>query len=72
MKNAEAKGILAPDFKDYVAKMNHNYEETKKDNDFIYHARIPDHKSVAPIGKAHLAKSILPGEKMNPNSQGNF
>lgn len=72
MKNAEAKGILAPDFKDYMAKMNHNYEESKKDNDFIYHARIPEYKSLAPIGKAALAKPIMPGEKLNSDSQDMF
>lgn len=31
-----------------------------KDNDFIYHARIPDIKSLPPIGRAPLAKPIMP------------
>lgn len=70
LKTAEVKGILAPEFKDYMGKMNHNYEETKKDNDFIYHAKIPDSKSLPPIGTAALAKPIMPGEKLNANSQG--
>lgn len=70
LKNAEAKGILAPEFKDYMGKMNHNYEETKKDNDFIYHAKIPDSKSLPPIGTAPLAKPIMPGDKLNPHSRG--
>ncbi|XP_054710017.1 programmed cell death 6-interacting protein-like [Uloborus diversus] len=72
MKTAESKNILNLDFKDYLAKINHNYEEAKKDNDFIYHARIPDAKSLPPIGKAPLAKPIFPSEKLNPNSQDLF
>ena len=32
----------------------------RKDNDFIYHARIPDVKSLAPIGRASLAKQLPP------------
>lgn len=72
MKAADAKAILPSDFKDYLARITHNYEEAKKDNDFIYHARVPDIKSLSPIGKAALAKPLLPGEKMNPNSQDMF
>ncbi|GFS81650.1 programmed cell death 6-interacting protein [Nephila pilipes] len=72
MKTAESKGILTSEFKDYLPKITHNFEEVKKDNDFIYHARIPDVKSLEPIGKAALAKPILHGEKMNPSSQDMF
>ncbi|XP_015928484.1 programmed cell death 6-interacting protein [Parasteatoda tepidariorum] len=72
VRQAEAKAILTSDFKDYIPKITHNYEEAKKDNDFIYHARIPDIKSLPPIGKAALAKPILPGDKLNPSSQDLF
>ncbi|GIY93121.1 programmed cell death 6-interacting protein [Caerostris extrusa] len=72
MKTAESKGILTPDFKDYLPRITHNFDEVKKDNDFIYHARIPDAKSLPPLGKAALAKPIMPGDKMNPNSQDMF
>ncbi|PRD26081.1 UNVERIFIED_CONTAM: Pdcd6ip [Trichonephila clavipes] len=72
MKTAESKGILTSEFKDYLPKITHNFEEVKKDNDFIYHARIPDAKSLEPIGKAALAKPIIPGDRMNPNSQDMF
>ncbi|GBM16713.1 Programmed cell death 6-interacting protein [Araneus ventricosus] len=72
MKSAESKGILTSDFKDYLPRMTHNYDEVKKDNDFIYHARIPDAKSLPPIGKAALAKHLPPGDKLNPNSEDMF
>ncbi|OWA53599.1 Programmed cell death 6-interacting protein [Hypsibius exemplaris] len=32
----------------------------RKDNDFIYHARIPDVQSLQPIGRASLAKQVPP------------
>ncbi|KAJ9593455.1 hypothetical protein L9F63_014984 [Diploptera punctata] len=45
-------------FQDYVNKAQRNLNEAKKDNDFIYHERIPDPKSLNPVGKALLAKSL--------------
>lgn len=32
--------------------------ELKKDNEFIYHDKMPDVDSLAPIGRAALAKSL--------------
>ncbi|KAG8178903.1 hypothetical protein JTE90_017602 [Oedothorax gibbosus] len=72
IKGAEAKGPLPDEFKDYIPRITHNHDEAKKDNDFIYHARVPDTKSLPPIGVAPLAKPIVPGEKLNPNSEDMF
>lgn len=41
--------------------------EVKKDNDFIYHERIPDIKSLEPIGKANVAKLLTMSQPLNPN-----
>ncbi|XP_050463893.1 programmed cell death 6-interacting protein [Cataglyphis hispanica] len=46
-------------FQDYANKAQRNLMEAKKDNDFIYHERIPDIKNVEAIGKASVAK-LLP------------
>ncbi|XP_011173497.2 programmed cell death 6-interacting protein isoform X1 [Solenopsis invicta] len=46
-------------FQDYANKAQRNLTEVKKDNDFIYHERIPDIKHVEAIGKASVAK-LLP------------
>lgn len=46
-------------FQDYANKAQRNLTEVKKDNDFIYHERIPDIKNVEAIGKATVAK-LLP------------
>lgn len=63
LKGAESRGTLyfAQIFRDVLNKANTALEEAKKDNDFIYHAKIPDYKTLAAIGKAVLAKpSPLP------------
>lgn len=46
-------------FMDIQRRANRYFEETKKDNDFIYHARIPEVKQLATIKPAILAKAIV-------------
>lgn len=46
-------------FQDYANKAQRNLTEVKKDNDFIYHERIPDIKNVVAVGRASVAK-LLP------------
>ena len=41
---------------DWNKKCERALTEAKKDNDFIYHERIPDEKNLAPIAKAAVAK----------------
>uniref|UniRef100_A0A493TQR6 BRO1 domain-containing protein n=1 Tax=Anas platyrhynchos platyrhynchos TaxID=8840 RepID=A0A493TQR6_ANAPP len=43
--------------KDLADKINRALTAAKKDNDFIYHDRVPDLKDLEPIGKASLVKS---------------
>ncbi|XP_069329482.1 programmed cell death 6-interacting protein isoform X1 [Eulemur rufifrons] len=43
--------------KDFSDKINRALTAAKKDNDFIYHDRVPDLKDLEPIGKATLVKS---------------
>ncbi|XP_053454981.1 programmed cell death 6-interacting protein isoform X1 [Nycticebus coucang] len=43
--------------KDFSDKINRALTAAKKDNDFIYHDRVPDLKDLEPIGKASLVKS---------------
>ncbi|XP_024083246.1 programmed cell death 6-interacting protein [Cimex lectularius] len=50
-------------FNDYVSKAERALAAATKDNDFIYHDRIPDLKQLAPIQRAALAKQIpLPSQ----------
>lgn len=43
--------------KDLVDKINRALAAAKKDNDFIYHDRVPDLKDLESIGKASLVKA---------------
>ncbi|XP_053323359.1 programmed cell death 6-interacting protein isoform X2 [Spea bombifrons] len=42
--------------KDLADKIHRSLTAAKKDNDFIYHDRVPDLKDLDPIGKASLVK----------------
>lgn len=44
--------------------------EAKKDNDFIYHERIPDVKNLEPIPKALIAKPTPLPSKLLDNFKG--
>ncbi|XP_044258227.1 programmed cell death 6-interacting protein [Tribolium madens] len=58
-QTAQQRSGKASLFQDLQHKAQRNLTEVKKDNDFIYHERIPDIKSLELIGKAQPAK-VLP------------
>lgn len=59
-------------FQDFLNKANRNLTEAKKDNDFIYHERIPDVKSLEPVGKVALAKINPVAHPLGQNFKGNL
>lgn len=69
LKGAESRGgVLYPSaFKEYLKRATRAFEEARKDNEFIYHARIPDYNSLAPIGKAVLAKATPIPDRFLPD-----
>lgn len=57
-------------FDDYVKKANRLLAEAKKDNDFIYHERVPESSVLQPIDKvasARLAKPLPIPERFSSN-----
>ncbi|RZC42803.1 BRO1, ALIX LYPXL bnd, FUN14, DUF3824 and/or DUF1204 domain containing protein [Asbolus verrucosus] len=54
-------------FQDLQHRAERNLAEAKKDNDFIYHERIPDIKSLDLIGKAQPAKVLQLAQPMSHN-----
>ncbi|GLG92649.1 Programmed cell death 6-interacting protein [Gryllus bimaculatus] len=54
-------------FQEYATKAQRNLNEAKKDNDFIYHERIPDVKSLSAVPKAQLAKALPLPEHFSQN-----
>lgn len=58
-KAAQQRSGRSSLFQELFQRAERNLAEVRKDNDFIYHERIPDLKSLDPIGKAQPAK-VLP------------
>jgi BRO1-like domain len=57
-------------FQDHINRAQKALVESKKDNDFIYHERVPDAKSLPAIGKAPLAKTLPIPDRMGQSSKG--
>ncbi|KAJ8671194.1 hypothetical protein QAD02_002453, partial [Eretmocerus hayati] len=64
-KESQIKSSKLPFTKVYCIRTSHRLDEITKDNDFIYHERIPDHKDVPPISKANVAKPLAIPEKFS-------
>ncbi|KAK3913615.1 Programmed cell death 6-interacting protein [Frankliniella fusca] len=45
-------------FEELTNKATRALNDAKKDNDFIYHERIPDYKNLTPVSKAAIAKAL--------------
>lgn len=58
-------------FQEFANKAQRNLNEAKKDNDFIYHERIPDVKALELVGKAQLAKVLPLTHPISQNFKGN-
>jgi hypothetical protein len=69
-KGAQQRSGKPSYFQDYANKAQRNLNEAKKDNDFIYHEKIPDVKSLLSVGKAMLAKSLPVPERLSQNFRG--
>ena len=70
MSAAEQRGGSNFIFSDQSKKIVKCLTDANKDNDFIYHAKIPDHTSIPPIGKAAVAKILEPSVPMSANFKG--
>ncbi len=70
LKQAQQRSGVPNYFDDYVKKTNRLLAEAKKDNDFIYHERVPESNTLMPIDKvasARLAKPTPVAERMSSN-----
>lgn len=69
-KAAQARSGKANLAADLISKAQRYLAEAQKDNDFIYHERIPDAKSLQPIGRAALAKALPLSPKLSSHFKG--
>jgi len=56
LKGAQQKVSDATQYQDYINRAQRFLADSQKDNDFIYHERVPEPKNLEPIGKAALVK----------------
>lgn len=56
IKLADQRGGKEINMKKYVNMIQGSYDKAKKDNEFVYHERVPDFKSLPTIEAASLAK----------------
>jgi programmed cell death 6-interacting protein len=56
IKTAEQRGGKELNLKSYSARIQAAYDKAKKDNEFVYHDRVPEYKNLAVIEGASLAK----------------
>lgn len=56
IKTAELRGGKELNLKPYITRIKASYEELKKDNESIYHDRVPDFKTLPVIESASLVK----------------
>ena len=70
LKSAQAKSGDPSLHSDWLARASKALEEAQKDNDTIYHERVPDVDSLEPVEKASLAKKTNMPERLSQNSKG--
>ena len=70
MKASQTRGSGSFCFRAEHNRILRALEAAKKDNDFIYHDKVPDTKSLPAIGKAPVAKPIFPSSPLSSNFVG--
>ena len=69
-KAAQQKSGDSTVHQEYLAKAQKALAEAQKDNDFIYHERVPEARNLEAIGKAPLAKVSPIPERLCSNYKG--
>ena len=56
IKMSESRGGRDLSVKQQINTIQSGYDKAKKDNEFVYHERVPDYKTLSSIDRAPLAK----------------
>lgn len=67
-KQAESKSLLGHYLITFQQKINRRHEEAVKENDFIYHARIPEYRTLDTVERFSLVKPVPVPNKFIPDS----
>ncbi|XP_026475185.1 programmed cell death 6-interacting protein [Ctenocephalides felis] len=71
-KTAKSASGQTSFFDEFASRATRNLTEVQKDNDFIYHERIPDINSLPATGKANLAKMLSLPDKFSASTKDLF
>lgn len=71
-RQAESKCALAEFLQTYQKKITRRFEEAVKENDFIYHARVPEFRLLDPVERFSLVKPAPVASKFLPDSSDLF
>lgn len=63
LKRAHARLPAAAVLQEHAARAARNLAAAAKDNDFIYHERVPDVAQLEPVARAPIAKPLPPQDK---------
>lgn len=67
---SQTRGGATFSFRQEQARVDRSLETAQKDNNFIYHDKIPDLKTLQPIGKAVVAKPAPVSQPMSTKFTG--
>ena len=70
MAAAATRGGASFSFRNEQDKIQRELESAQKDNDFIYHDKVPDVKTLPGLSKAAVAKPLPIPDKFSSNFQG--
>ncbi|XP_075976463.1 programmed cell death 6-interacting protein-like protein AliX isoform X2 [Anticarsia gemmatalis] len=72
LRRAQAR-IVAPGYlQEHVARAARQLAAAVKDNDFIYHERVPDAAALEPVARAPIAKALPPQERWSAGGKDLF
>lgn len=70
LKHAQARVGVAGYLQEHVTRAARNLASATKDNDFIYHERVPEPAQLEPVARAPIAKPLPPQEKWASGGRG--
>ncbi|CAH1241324.1 PDCD6IP [Branchiostoma lanceolatum] len=71
-KTGSSRAGSTMDMKDFIGKLQRAHDAADKDNNFIYHDRVPELSTLPAIGRAAVAKALPLSKPMNPKSSDLF
>lgn len=70
LKGAASRVGQGAFMQEYASRAARHLAEASKDNDFIYHERVPDVKALEPLARAPVAKPLPPPDAWHPGGKG--